>query len=219
MRCYTACLAAILACLGNAAMAAKPQEPSLRVVGWVENVHIPKIDSKFKAKLDTGATTSSLHAEIIGINGPGDEPEVEEPDDASTPVATGPEDMQGKPSDAIPFPPDISARKGKPVAHPETVVVFSVTDANGEKKILERRLVRWVKIKKKEGGHLRRPVVRMTFCIGGRSIREEVNLADRGHFIYPVLIGRNMLAKGNLAVDSSRTFTAKSACPKDEAGD
>ena len=52
------------------------------------------------------------------------------------------------------------------------------------------------------------------FCIGGRKIRDEVNLADRGHFIYPVLIGRNMLGKGDFLLDPSRTFVSRAPCAK-----
>nr|WP_232224186.1 RimK/LysX family protein [Mastigocladopsis repens] len=35
----------------------------------------------------------------------------------------------------------------------------------------------------------------MKFCIAGRWIEEEVNLAERDNFNYPVLIGRNMLKR------------------------
>ena len=40
-------------------------------------------------------------------------------------------------------------------------------------------------------------------------VEEEVNLSDRDTFLYDLLIGRNMLVKGRLVVDSSLTFTAK----------
>jgi len=57
----------------------------------------------------------------------------------------------------------------------------------------------------------------MKLCVAGRWIEEEVNLAERDDFNYPVLIGRNMLKKGGLVVDSSKTFTADSSCPAEEA--
>ena len=36
-----------------------------QVIGWLENVKIDNSDFQLKAKIDTGATTSSLNAEII----------------------------------------------------------------------------------------------------------------------------------------------------------
>jgi hypothetical protein len=57
----------------------------------------------------------------------------------------------------------------------------------------------------------------MRLCVAGQWIEEEVNLADRDDFNYPVLIGRNLLQKGGLVVDSSKTFTADPSCPAEEA--
>jgi hypothetical protein len=94
---------------------------------------------------------------------------------------------------------------------PGETVVFSVS-AGDEKKTFEREIVRYVRIKKKGGGYIRRPVIEMTFCIAGRNITEEVNLANRENFIYPVLIGRNMMAHADLAIDPSRTLLSRPNC-------
>ena len=210
-------IALIALAAGTSAMAKTAPTADKTVVGWVENISIPQLNVRLKAKLDTGAKTSSINATIIGIHGPNHMPESDEPEDedaASPQPVEGPENMQGQPAAPgnVPTPPDVSARK-----NPEdTIVVFSIQDKDGKVKTLQRKLVRWVKIKKKEGGVLRRPVVRMTFCIGGRKIRDEVNLADRGHFIYPVLIGRNMLGKGDFLLDPARTFVSRATCPKTE---
>ncbi len=56
----------------------------------------------------------------------------------------------------------------------------------------------------------------MEFCVAGRLIEEEANLADRDDFNYSVLIGRNMLKKGKLAVSSAESFTAKPNCQAEE---
>lgn len=144
---------------------------ALTIAGWVEKVHIDTIGTTLAAKLDTGAKTTSLDAEIIKLIKPRDH----------TPYAHG-------------------------------YVVFGVEDDEGKSHVLKRKIHRWVRIKSKSGGFFRRPVVKMTFCIAGTSVTDEVNLSERGHFVYPVLIGRNMLTHGRLAVDASRIFTTKPHC-------
>ena len=92
-------------------------------------------------------------------------------------------------------------------------IIFQVKDEKGVKKTLEREIIEWVNIKKKgEDGHIRRPVVRMDFCLGGKQIEGRVNLADRGNFLYPLLIGRNILKTGNFLIDPTRTFTHAAGC-------
>ena len=140
------------------------------VAGWVENVYIADLDTKLKAKLDTGATTSSMRAEVLNV---------------------------------------VHVENGAPRR-----VVFQVTGADGKTSTLERRLLRWVRIKsKKTSTYYRRPVVDMEFCIAGRRVHSEVNLAPRTDFIYPILVGRNMLRDANIVVDADRTFTTHAHCP------
>jgi hypothetical protein len=155
------------------ASAAQAQNP--KVVGWVENVMIEDVDITLKAKLDTGAKTSSIDAEVIDIR-----------------------------------------KEGKRIRGKYTgeVVVFSVKDTADKSNTFERKIVRYVRIKKKNGGYLRRPVIEMAFCIAGRLVKEEVNLANRENFIYPVLVGRNMMQHADLAVDPARTFVSNPRCIK-----
>lgn len=143
-----------------------------QTVGWVEKARIQGIDSEVDAKLDTGAETTSINAEIL-----------EEPD----------EDTESG-----------------------GMIKFRFVGEDGNEAIFERPVVRWVRIKARDGGSLRRPVVQMKFCVAGRWVEEEVNLADRDEFNYPVLVGRNMLGKAQLAVDSSETYTTEAACPEEE---
>lgn len=143
-----------------------------QTVGWVENAKIPGIDQEIKAKLDTGATTASINAEILEK-------------------------------------PDKETESGG-------MIKFRFLDGEGNKEVFERPIVRWVEIKSREGSDIRRPVVQMKFCVAGRWIEEEVNLADRDDFNYPILIGRNMLKQGNLVVDSTQTFTAEPECPEED---
>jgi len=135
------------------------------IVGYVENVEIEDIETKIKAKLDTGAQTSSIHANIIEQN--------------------------------------------------EEDVIFEIVsdDEDVENKNIKKPIERFVRIKKKRNdGFIRRPVVKMTFCIAGQRVTEEVNLAERDGFNYDLLIGRNMLEEGKLIVDVSKTFTSKPNC-------
>lgn len=158
------------------AHAAEPKDP--KVVGWVEEVKIEDVDVTLKAKLDSGAKTSSIDAEIIDIR------------------------KEGK------------AKKG----YTGEVVVFSVKDRADKSNTFERKIVRYVRIKKKNaGGYIRRPVIVMEFCIAGRAVREEVNLANRENFIYPVLVGRNMMQHAGLAIDPARKHVSSPHCTVEKA--
>ena len=143
-----------------------------QTVGWVENGKIAGTEEEVKLKLDTGATTSSINAEIL------EQPEEE--------TESG------------------------------GMIKFRFSDGEGVTKTFELPITRWVRIESRTKDYIRRPVVRMKMCVAGRWIEEEVNLADRDDFNYSVLIGRNMLAKGKLLVDSSQTFTKTPFCSTEE---
>ena len=147
----------------------------VKTVGWIEEVGLTDVGAVMKAKMDTGAHTSSIDAEIIDI------------------------------------------RKGgtKTKERPGEMVVFSVKAEDGTPKTFEREIQRYVKIKMKGGGFIRRPVITMNFCIAGRSVTEEVNLANRENFIYPVLVGRNMMAHADLAINPNAEFLSKPNCKRD----
>lgn len=94
-------------------------------------------------------------------------------------------------------------------------VVFRVEDKDGNKKTLERTVVKWINIKKKgETGTIRRPVIKLDFCLGGKKVEARANLADREGFLYPVLIGRNVLKTGDYMIDPQRTFIHEPGCKK-----
>ena len=166
-------LAAGTGCSLQQTQAADESEQPIQTVGWVEKTKISGVKSTVKAKLDTGATTTSINAEILEK-------------------------------------PDVNSEAGG-------MIKFRFLDGEGNKEIFERSIVRWTEIKSREGRDLRRPVVRMKLCVAGRWIEEEVNLADRDDFNYPILVGRNMLGKAKLVIDSSRTFTTEPTCSTEEA--
>lgn len=134
-------------------------------IGWLEKVAINGSSLQLKAKIDTGATTSSIHSKVL--------------------------------------------KKFK--KNNENWVRFRIKTASGNKIVLERKIQRISKIKRKLAFSIKRPVVLLGICIGNTYKEEEVNLAKRDNFVYPLLIGRNYL-KGNFLVDSEVTFTRKPAC-------
>jgi hypothetical protein len=92
-------------------------------------------------------------------------------------------------------------------------VVFRVVDKDGNKKTMQRTIVEWINIKKKGGdGYIKRPVIKMDFCLGGKQVEARANLADRSDFLYPVLIGRNVLKAGDYMIDPEKTFTHEPGC-------
>lgn len=74
-----------------------------------------------------------------------------------------------------------------------------------ERPVFRRILVRGA------GGSDRRPVVKMSICMGDRVYEEQFSLRDRGDMNYPVLIGRRTIAHVGL-IDVSRTFMHKPNC-------
>ena len=142
------------------------------MLGWLEHVRIIGLDIELDAKLDTGATTSSIHAEIM------EKPDRDDFDDEEN---------------------------GRDI-------IFKVINEDGDERTIDTEIVRWAAIKTKKGGLVHRPVVELEFCLGGRIIEDEVTLADRAHFNYETLIGRNMLEKARIIVDSSDIYTKKPRC-------
>ncbi len=90
-------------------------------------------------------------------------------------------------------------------------VRFRLIGKDGRAIRYDQNVIRFAHIKTKTGGVIRRPVIHLPLCVGGRWGRAEVNLADRGDFEYEILIGREFLAN-RVLVDASRTFTATEEC-------
>ena len=95
--------------------------------------------------------------------------------------------------------------------HGEEWVRFDVTDRQGKRATLERKVHRVAKIKQRGAKAEERLVVRLGICLGGVYREAEVNLTDRTGFNYQMIIGRSYLKEGFL-IDSSATFTTESNC-------
>lgn len=62
-------------------------------------------------------------------------------------------------------------------------------------------------------GVAERPVVEMQLCIGDQLHQTEVNLTDRSHFRYPLLIGATAIRDLEAAIDPAQKYTAgRPAC-------
>ncbi|MEO1015549.1 MAG: RimK/LysX family protein [Pseudomonadota bacterium] len=210
-------LAAGAAAISASGAAAEPElydpndkvpDTPFEVRGWLEHARLMPQGLLLDAKLDSGARTSSIDADIldprfvkVDENGRSDDDDVEIDEGEELEIEFG-EDAFVDMAEAPP---------------PGETVVFRVTNENGNSRILRREVVRWVEIKRRGGGTIRRPVVHLGFCISGLWVEGEVNLADREGLNYPLLVGRNMLDSAAILIDSRETYTYKSYCepPKD----
>ena len=95
-------------------------------------------------------------------------------------------------------------------------VRFTIDVPNGKPVTLDRPVVRFATFKDNGREQPTRPIVTLGLCIGTLYRRTQVNLADRGRFEYPVLIGRRFLF-GHAVVDTAKKFTAKPACTESPA--
>jgi hypothetical protein len=89
---------------------------------------------------------------------------------------------------------------------------------------LERPLLRMSHIKRRHADHTlgvepklhtSRPVIAMVTCMGQEIHTIEVNLTNRSHFDYPLLLGSKALRHYNALIDVARSYTAGSSpvCP------
>jgi hypothetical protein len=100
-------------------------------------------------------------------------------------------------------------------------VSFRLATEKADDTTFEHRLARISKIKSRsdEGDEegddeapssAQRPVIEMEVCVGDVSRTIEVNLTDRSHFRYPLLIGAKALRKLDAAVDPREKYVSGS---------
>jgi hypothetical protein len=90
-------------------------------------------------------------------------------------------------------------------------VRFDVASRDGASETLEAPVVRTVRIKGDDRSRPRRPIVRLSICLGNVQREVEVNLANRRGYSYSALVGRNFLS-GYIVVDSERERTTRPDC-------
>ncbi|MDH5359102.1 MAG: RimK/LysX family protein [Gammaproteobacteria bacterium] len=88
---------------------------------------------------------------------------------------------------------------------------FDITNLQGQQLKIERPIVRVTRIKTKDGGVQTRNVIEMDVCMSSVKKTIEVNLVDRSHFKYQMLIGRSFL-NPDFIVDSSAEFLYSPDC-------
>lgn len=76
---------------------------------------------------------------------------------------------------------------------------------------VEKPVVREVRIKEHFGKSMHRYVVEMDICLGGKTQRAEVTLADRSRFNYALLLGREAMT-GNMIVNPDESYVAEKQC-------
>lgn len=105
----------------------------------------------------------------------------------------------------------------------ERWVRFSLAIDQAHDITLERPLLRVSHIKRRHADHTpgvepkmhtSRPVIPMVICMGNERHTIEVNLTNRSHFDFPLLIGSKALRRYDALIDVSRSYLAGTpACP------
>ncbi len=90
-------------------------------------------------------------------------------------------------------------------------VRFRLIGKDGRAIRYDQNVIRFALIKTKTGGTIRRPVIHLPLCVGGKKGLAEINLADRADFEYDGLVGREFLAH-RILVDPGQTFVGTDEC-------
>ena len=165
------------------------------VLGRTENVYLSSVqglkDVPFIGKIDTGAETTSMHAEDIHVKSTN--ADYKNLKDKEL-MAALTEDLLNN-SDV-----DYDDWDGSTFAKYEAVVSFKVQNPRtGDMVLIEAPLERVSMIRSRTSSTpLLRPTVKMSLTIADQELKTDVNLTDRSHFSAPVLIGKTFLADNAL---------------------
>ncbi|MEZ9981443.1 ATP-dependent zinc protease [Vibrio cyclitrophicus] len=165
------------------------------VLGRTENVYLSSVqglkDVPFIGKIDTGAETTSMHAEDIHVKSTS--ADYKNLKDKEL-MAALTEDLLNN-SDV-----DYDDWDGSTFTKYEAVVSFKVQNPRtGDMVSIEAPLERVSMIRSRTSSTpLLRPTVKMSLTIADQELKTDVNLTDRSHFSAPVLIGKTFLADNAL---------------------
>ncbi|MEH6529790.1 MAG: RimK/LysX family protein [Photobacterium frigidiphilum] len=155
------------------------------VLGRIEKVSLPNITALnnigIPAKIDTGADSTSIHAENIKIT-------------ATDSIFNGLEGKALLDAIAVEFDALTSTKLRDREDKTDIMVSFDLIHPySGDTIAVTLPLFRLAMIKSRGEGHLARPVVELSLQIAGKTVLTEVNLTDRTRFSYPILIGKTFL--------------------------
>jgi hypothetical protein len=142
---------------------ARAADAGLVVLGWREWLCLPQLDiGPLRAKLDTGARSSSLHVDTL-------------------------EEFHRDGAHWLRFSLRLGRRQQRDMqCEARSTDRRTVTDTGG------RRTERWF--------------IRTQVELGGIAFDMDVNLTDRRHMLFPLLLGRSALS-GRFVIDPSRSHT------------
>lgn len=92
---------------------------------------------------------------------------------------------------------------------------FELINKQGQHFSLQRKVLRYAKIKRKKASSVKRPVIELDVCLGNIHRNIEVNLAQRTNFDYQILIGQNFL-NGFFMVDVEKQYITQTNCHSTE---
>ncbi len=162
------------------------------VLGRLENVYFSDIEAvstvPFMGKIDTGADTTSIHADNIHVEST--HPKYAELNDLAL-MKQIVEDLGGVKNSnrwRLPFDED-------PTRDIRGVVHFTLHHPYTNELIkVSKPLARMSVIRSRSSNEpMYRPVVSMPLTIAGRTIETDVNLTDRSNFSSPILVGKSLL--------------------------
>ena len=165
------------------------------VLGRTENVYLSNAeglsDIPFIGKIDTGAETTSMHAEDIHVTS--SHPDYENLKDQELMLALTEEVLEN--GDVA-----YSDWDGSTFEPFKTEVSFKVQNPRtGDMVLIEAPLERVSMIRSRTSSTpILRPTIKMSLKIAGRELETDVNLTDRSHFSAPILIGKTFLAENAL---------------------
>ncbi|MEO7073464.1 MAG: RimK/LysX family protein [Rhodanobacter sp.] len=138
-------------------------DTGLIVLGWREWLMLPQLDiGPLRAKLDTGARSSSLHVDTL-------------------------DEFHRDGAHWLRFTLRVGRRQPREIqCEAPSMDRRAVTDTGG------RRTERWF--------------IRTQVVLAGITFDMDVNLTDRRHMLFPLLLGRSALS-GRFAIDPSRSHT------------
>lgn len=90
-------------------------------------------------------------------------------------------------------------------------VRFDVVNHKGQKRTIESKILRMVRIKRHAQKPARAYTIKLGICLGDYYREDQVSLANRTGFNYRMLIGRSYI-RGVFVVDPSLKFTTRPRC-------